>query len=62
MKLKLTIFIVTLFLSVWILSGNAQTTISKGKAQSIEFTNASAKFTVPDGKSWVIINVFSDHL
>ena len=62
MNLKMTVFIVTLFLSVCSLSGNAQTTIPKGKAQLIEFTNATAKFTVPDGKTWVIYNVFSDYM
>lgn len=62
MKSKLTIFLATLFLSVLTLSGNAQTTTPKGKAQLIEFTNATAKFTVPDGKTWVIYNVFSDYI
>jgi hypothetical protein len=62
MKSKLTIFIVTLFLSIWTSSVNAQTTVPKGKAQLIEFTNANAKFTVPDGKTWVIYNVFSDYM
>lgn len=61
MKSKMTFFIVTLFLSVCLLSGNAQTTIPKGKAQLIEFTNATANFTVPEGKTWVIYNTFSDY-
>jgi len=62
MKSKMTIFIVTLFLSVCSLSVNAQTTLPTGKAQLIEFTNATAKFIVPDGKTWVIYNVFSDYI
>ncbi len=60
MKSKLTIFLAALFLSVCTLSGNAQTSLPKGKAQLIEFTNATAKFTVPAGKTWYIMNIFSD--
>ena len=60
MKSKMTIFVVTLLLSTWSLTGNAQTTIPKGKAQIIEFNNSTAKFTVPAGKTWYIINLFSD--
>ena len=61
MNLKMTVFIVTLFLSVCSLSGNAQTTIPKGKAQLIEFTNETAKFTVPEGKTWIIYSIFSEY-
>ena len=61
MKSKMTVFIITLFLSVCSLSGNAQTTIPKGKAQLIEFTNATAKFSVPTGKTWILYNAFSDY-
>lgn len=61
MKSKLIFFFAVLFISVWSLSGNAQSTIPKGKAQLIEFTNSTAKFTVPDGKTWFINNVFSDY-
>ena len=60
MKSKFTLFIVTLFISVSSLSLNAQLAAPKGKAQLIEFTNATAKFTVPDGKTWYIHNTFSD--
>ncbi len=59
MKSKLTIFIAGLFLSFSLFSVKAQTTVSKGKAQLIEFTNANAKFTVPAGKTWYINQVFS---
>ena len=59
MKSKFSIFVATLFISVYALSVNAQTTLSKGKAQLIEFTNATAKFTVPVGNTWVVNNVFS---
>jgi len=61
MKSKLTIFIITLLLSVWSLSVNAQTTVPNGKAQLIEFTNATAKFTVPLGKTWTVHNVFTSY-
>jgi hypothetical protein len=59
MKSKFSIFVATLFISVYALSVNAQTTLPKGKAQLIEFTNATAKFTVPVGNTWVVNNVFS---
>jgi hypothetical protein len=59
MKSKMTIFIVTLFLSVCTFSSNAQTTTPKGKAQLIEFTNETAKFIVPEGKTWAIYNAFT---
>lgn len=59
MNLKMTVFIVTLFLSVCSLSVNAQTAIPKGKAQLFEFSNATAKFTVPGGKTWTIYNAFT---
>ncbi len=62
MKSKLNIIVVTLLLSVWSFSSNAQTTIPKGKAQLIEFYNTNAKFTVPEGKTWIIYNVFSDYV
>jgi hypothetical protein len=61
MKSKLTIFIITLLLSVWSLSVNAQTTVPNGKAQLIEFTNATAKFTVPAGKTWTVIGAFTSY-
>jgi len=56
----LTILLFVLFLTTWTLTINAQTTIPKGKAKLIEFTNATAKFTVPEGKTWYIKNTFSD--
>jgi len=62
MKSKLTVFLATLFLSVCTLSGNAQTSIPKGKAQLIEFTNETAQFRVPEGKSWFIYSIFSDYV
>lgn len=51
----------TLFISGCFFASNAQTTIPKGKAQLIEFTNESAKFTVPEGKTWILYNAFSDY-
>jgi hypothetical protein len=59
MKSKLTYLLATLFLCLWAVCANAQTTTPNGKAQLIEFTNATAKFTVPAGKTWVVNNVFS---
>ncbi len=42
------------------MSVNAQIAIPKGKAQLIEFTNSTAKFTVPAGKTWYIVNLISN--
>lgn len=39
---------------------NAQTVYPKGNAAIKEFTNATAKFVVPPGKTWYIVNCFSD--
>jgi|TARA_R110000737_G_scaffold50895_2_gene71959 hypothetical protein len=61
MKKSITIFFFTLVLSACCLPVNAQTTIPKGKAQLIEFSNANAQFTVPAGKTWVVNNVFSNY-
>lgn len=61
MKSKMLIIIFTLFISVWTLSVNAQTAIPEGKVQLIEFTNATAKFTVPEGKRWTIHNAFASY-
>jgi autotransporter-associated beta strand protein len=44
------------------LSVNAQSSILQGKAQLLEFTNTSASFTVPEGKTWVIYSIFSDYV
>ena len=62
MKSKMTIFIAALFISTWSLSGNAQTTVPKGKVQLIEFTNTTAKLKVPEGKTWYIYGVFGSGL
>jgi|TARA_B110000305_G_C19071973_1_gene462084 hypothetical protein len=51
-----------LFLCVWSFPIKAQTAVPKGKAQLIEFTNATAKFTVPEGKTWIIYSIFSDYI
>jgi len=58
--MKLKLFIVTLFLSILTSSVNAQSNVPKGKAQLIEFTNETAKFTVPEGKTWYIYNIFCE--
>ena len=39
---------------------NAQTNYPKGKAILKEFFNPAAKFTVPAGKTWYVVNIFSD--
>ena len=62
MKSKLTMLLFTLFISVWSLTGSAQAALPNGKAQLIEFTNATANFTVPEGKTWYIYSIFSDYL
>lgn len=68
MKSKLTIFIaalfiiVALFVSIFTLYTNSQSTAPKTKAKLIEFTNANSKFIVPSGKTWVINNVFSSDI
>ena len=59
MKSKITFLIATLFLIVCSLSVNGQTEIPKGKMNVKSFSNANAKFTVPDGKIWYVTNVFS---
>jgi len=61
MKLKLKIFFVAIVSTVLALSVKSQTAISKGKSQLIEFTNSTAKFAVPEGKTWYIYNVFCEH-
>jgi hypothetical protein len=61
MKSKSFIYILTIFLSIYSLS-YAQTSIPKGNAQLIEFSNDNAKFKVPEGKTWIIYSVFSDYL
>jgi hypothetical protein len=60
MKLKLKNFFVAIVLTVLALSVNAQSTIPKGKSQLIEFTNSTAKFAVPEGKTWYIYNIFCE--
>jgi len=61
MKLKLKNFFVAIVLTVLALSVNAQSTIPKGKSHLIEFTNSTAKFAVPEGKTWYIYNVFCEN-
>ena len=61
MKSKFLIYVLTIFLSTYSLT-YAQTSIQKGNAQLIEFSNDNAKFKVPDGKTWIIYSVFSDYL
>tara|TARA_B110000003_G_scaffold274723_1_gene315393 strand:+ start:1000 stop:1731 length:732 start_codon:yes stop_codon:yes gene_type:complete len=39
-----------------------KTNLIADKAKLIEFSNASAKFVVPDGKTWIIHNVISDYV
>ncbi|MBI2279158.1 MAG: hypothetical protein HYU68_00470 [Bacteroidetes bacterium] len=60
MKSKRIILIITLFLSIWAFSGYAQTTISNGKSQLVEFNSTTSKFTVPAGKTWYIYNIFCE--
>jgi hypothetical protein len=62
MKSKMTTLFNVLLFSLWFLPFNAQTEVPKGKAQLIEFTNETAKFTVPEGKTWLVYSVFSDYV
>jgi len=39
-----------------------KTNLIADKAKLIEFSNASAKFVVPDGKTWIIHSVISDYI
>jgi hypothetical protein len=62
MKSKTPLFIIALFLTLTlsISKGFAQAGIPKGKAHLVEFTNETAKFKVPEGKTWYIYNVFCE--
>jgi hypothetical protein len=62
MKTNMSLYIFTFLLSISTLSVNAQSSILQGKAQLLEFTNTSASFTVPEGKTWVIYSIFSDYV
>lgn len=55
------IYLSIIFFS-FLLNSNAQTAIPNGKVKLIEFTNESANFEIPEGKSWIIYNIFSDYL
>ena len=57
MKIKFQILLITLYFSVF--TATAQIEIPKGKPQLVEFYNSNSKFKVPEGKSWYIVNVFS---
>lgn len=59
MKLKVILFIVSLFLNFCFSYLTAQKEIPKGKAQLVEFSNSNSKFIVPTGKTWYINNTFS---
>lgn len=41
---------------------HGQTIPTNGVAKIIEFTNESAKFIVPPGKTWHVINIFCDFI
>jgi hypothetical protein len=60
MKMKKLFLMATMLLTFEAL--NAQNTIAKGDAKLLEFKNATAKFIVPEGKTWVIYSAFSDYL
>jgi hypothetical protein len=54
---------IILFLSIILFQFSANKSAAQnfnGKANIVEFTNATAKFTVPIGKTWIIQNIFSD--
>ena len=60
MKSKTPLFIIALCFTLFVSKGFAQTGTPKGKANLIEFTNTTAKFKVPEGKTWYIYNVFGE--
>jgi hypothetical protein len=39
---------------------NAQQSVPLGTAKLIDFTNTTASFSVPEGKTWVVYSIFSD--
>ncbi len=41
---------------------NAQTPMPQGNVIFKEFDNSNASFTVPEGKSWYIYNIYSDYV
>ena len=54
---------IILFLSIIIFQFSVNKSVAQnfnGKANIVEFTNATAKFTVPSGKTWIIQHIFSD--
>jgi hypothetical protein len=59
MKVELLFLIVTSYLNVTGSVTNAQTTLPEGNVQLVEFSNSTARFQVPEGKSWYIVNSFS---
>ena len=59
MKSKTLILVLALAFVAFTTVLKAQTSIPNGKVRLIEFTNDSAAFTVPEGKAWYIINVFT---
>lgn len=52
-----SVFIVAILLAIQTISAQI---IPVGNGKLVDFTNAGAKFTVPDGKTWYISSVFSD--
>jgi hypothetical protein len=59
MKNNYLILICALLISSLSFTATSQVVIPKGKVLLLEFSNASAKFTVPEGKAWYVINVFA---
>jgi hypothetical protein len=56
--------ILLLFLMLNLVCNNsvsAQNFIAQGDAKLLEFNNETAKFIVPEGKTWVIYSAFSDY-
>jgi hypothetical protein len=60
MKSKTPLFIIALCFTLLVSKGFAQTATPKGKTNLIVFTNTTAKFKVPEGKTWYIYNVFGE--
>jgi hypothetical protein len=61
MKSSMTILMASLFVSVCSLAAHSQGSLPSGKVKLLEFSNSTASFSVPAGKTWLIYNVFSDY-
>lgn len=59
MKKLLTLVLIALSINAF---SQSLEKYADGKVKLIEFTNDSANFNIPEGKAWIIYNVFSDYI